>query len=266
MICVSENALRDAKKRDKGDMKQRQGWHLITADPLEKMLPARDFKSYPASNRGELVGFVPTIPAADVWKASVSEKEKIYGPDRTMGATAADKTVNRPPDSIEPVFHNSLPFQLFKNFLEAYCVTGVIDCTPGAGELCKAAVSLKLDYLGLCMTAEHEVKLKAMLVRWVQREMMTEGTSLYDPQWAAKRKAANDEEEKENKKPRGKAKAKSKKTAKKKDDDNHEEDDENNGKQEANDDDEEEQKEPPKKKPKKAAPKKKLVTDSEDSA
>ena len=65
----------------------------------------------------------------------------------------------RPPvrkgvDHQETVFHNSLPAQLFTNLLEAYSVTGVIDAGPGAGELCKAAVRLKLPYLGLCLTSE----------------------------------------------------------------------------------------------------------------
>ena len=64
-----------------------------------------------------------------------------------MGADSAEdpkenEEQQRDGDSYEPAFFNHLPVTLYSDALAAYEITGVLDCTPGAGDLAKAEDSL----------------------------------------------------------------------------------------------------------------------------
>ena len=46
----------------------------------------------------------------------------------------------------------------------------MLDLTPGQGELCRAALSKRIPYDGVAMTALHADKLREQLTLWLQHE------------------------------------------------------------------------------------------------
>ena len=46
----------------------------------------------------------------------------------------------------------------------------MLDLTPGQGELCRAALSKRIPYVGVAMTALHADKLREQLTLWLQHE------------------------------------------------------------------------------------------------
>ena len=113
----------------------------------------------------------------------------MYG-DKMMGADSAEdpkenEEQQRDGDSYEPAFFNHLPVTLYSDALAAYEITGVLDCTPGAGDLAKAALLRRIPYMALTMTETHASLLQSELVKFVKQQMQTEGSTLYAPEWAA---------------------------------------------------------------------------------
>ena len=64
----------------------------------------------------------------------------------------------------------------------------VIDCTAGPGDAAKAAMTLKLPYVGICLSADHAAALTRHLVGWVLDAFKTEGHALYRTSFAESRK------------------------------------------------------------------------------
>ena len=107
-----------------------------------------------------------------------------------MGADSAEdpkenEEQQRDGDSYEPAFFNHLPVTLYSDALAAYEITGVLDCTPGAGDLAKAALLRRIPYMALTMTETHASLLQSELVKFVKQQMQTEGSTFYAPEWAA---------------------------------------------------------------------------------
>ncbi|CAJ1409610.1 unnamed protein product [Effrenium voratum] len=103
-LCLSQESMEGKKKLNRGMINQIQRWHLISTEPMKEM----------------------------------------YG-DKMMGADSAEdpkenEEQQRHGDSYEPAFFNHLPVTLYSDALAAYEITGVLDCTPGAGDLAKAAL------------------------------------------------------------------------------------------------------------------------------
>ncbi|CAJ1398801.1 unnamed protein product [Effrenium voratum] len=103
-LCLSQESMEGKKKLNRGMINQIQRWHLISTEPMKEM----------------------------------------YG-DKMMGADSAEdpkenEEQQRDGDSYEPAFFNHLPVTLYSDALAAYEITGVLDCTPGAGDLAKAAL------------------------------------------------------------------------------------------------------------------------------
>ena len=48
----------------------------------------------------------------------------------------------------------------------------MLDLTPGQGELCRAAMSKRIPYVGVAMTQLHADKLREQLTLWVQHELL----------------------------------------------------------------------------------------------
>ena len=62
--------------------------------------------------------------------------------------------------------------------------TTVIDLASGPGEAAKAAMTLRLPYLGLCLTEKHVLELQKHLTSWTLDCMAREGHQLYNPKYA----------------------------------------------------------------------------------
>ncbi|CAJ1360857.1 unnamed protein product [Effrenium voratum] len=151
-LCLSQDddeSMEGKKKLNRGMINQIQRWHVISTEPMKEM----------------------------------------YG-DKMMGADSAEdpkenEEQQRDGDSYEPAFFNHLPVTLYSDALAAYEITGVLDCTPGAGDLAKAALLRRIPYMALTMTETHASLLQSELVKFVKQQMQTEGSTFYAPEWAA---------------------------------------------------------------------------------
>ena len=201
---ISEDSVRDKKQRCKAGINQVLKMRLMTAEPLEKVLPERKRGKYPGTTKGNVVGYIGLSPQSEVWRATVEEKQTMYG-NRVIGndAAAADeddegeggeKQQARKPGDIEPFCFQFLPRTFYSDCLATYSVVpwisffifsfsfstldsllsltevGVLDLTPGQGELCRAAVEKRIPYLGITMTSMHGDRLREQLAQWLQTQ------------------------------------------------------------------------------------------------
>ena len=86
---------------------------------------------------------------------------------------------------MESVFPGAmLPVEFFSDILQSYNVKGVVDCSPGQGELAKAAVMARTLYLGFCASDMHCQTLEVLLSEFVLEKMSDSECSLYRPEYA----------------------------------------------------------------------------------
>lgn len=114
------------------------------------------------------------------------DQEKLYG-DRLIGsADSCDKDARneRRDDSVEPTFYNFLPQSFYSSCMQAMAAATVIDLASGPGEAAKAAMALRLPYLGLCLSEKHVLELHKHLTSWTLDCMAREGHQLYNPKYA----------------------------------------------------------------------------------
>jgi hypothetical protein len=68
--------------------------------------------------------------------------------------------------------------------MQAMAAATVIDLASGPGEAAKAAMTLRLPYLGLCLSEKHVLELQWHLTFWTLDRMAREGRQLYNPKYA----------------------------------------------------------------------------------
>ena len=61
---------------------------------------------------------------------------------------------------IEPTFYHFLPKVVYDNALSSWSIAGVLDLSPGQGELAKSSLERRLPYVGICLSETHSVMLK----------------------------------------------------------------------------------------------------------
>lgn len=122
-VCISEESLKEKRKKVRGSLNQVQTMTLISSEPLEKMIPDRPRSRYPGSTRGNCVAWVNLSPNADIWTMPVSEKADLYG-HRIIGndSQSAEGNDERKPSEIEPTFFNFLPRVYYEDLLATYSV------------------------------------------------------------------------------------------------------------------------------------------------
>ncbi len=118
-------------------------------------------------------------------RGSVRDKGDSTGDDGTIGKA-------RKASEEEPVFFTVIPAIFYTEMLVSHCAAGVVDTTPGAGEMAIAALQAKLPYLGLCMTEEHCMRLKQRCVEFVKKQMCMEGSPFYAQEWKGVGQEATD--------------------------------------------------------------------------
>ncbi|CAE7194047.1 unnamed protein product [Symbiodinium microadriaticum] len=151
-VMFSEQAVRKRKLKQRGEMEQVQGLHFISANPLEKLLPEKQFSSYPFSNRGGAIGYIHDSETP--WQLTVEKKRKLYGSDHLVGGTGPlvkDDSDTRRADDIEPVFYRALPNAMWHDFVNAYSCAACLDLCARAGEVAKACLLAKKSYVGMCL-------------------------------------------------------------------------------------------------------------------
>ena len=195
---ISEDSMRDRKQRNKSGINQVLKMRLMTAEPLEKVLPERKRGKYPGTTKGNVVGYIGLSPSSEIWRTTVEEKTAMYG-SRVIGSDAAaaddeeggetEKQQQRKPSDLEPFNFSFLPRTFYTDCLATYSVApwpsfyyrflffqrswtevGVLDLTPGQGELCRAAVERRIPYLGITMTSTHGDRLREQLNQWLQTQ------------------------------------------------------------------------------------------------
>ena len=188
-VMFSEASMRSRKMKLRGPLEQLQSLYLISSNSLEKMIPEKNFSTYPVSNRGSVIGYVHDSDSP--WQLSVEKKKHLYGPDHLVGGTgplAKDDSDKRRPDDIEPVFYRSFSQAMWLDFVNSYCCAACLDLCAGPGELAKACLLAKKSYVGVCLTALHCDLLKHHLIEWMMQSMATEGTPFYKSEWADAKK------------------------------------------------------------------------------
>ena len=156
-VTFSEQSVRKRKAKQRGEMEQLQCLHLISANPLEKMLPEKQFASYPVSNRGGVIGYIHDSETP--WQLTVEKKRKLYGKDHIIGGTGPlvkDDSDTRRADDIEPVFYRALPYAMWHDFVNAYSCAACLDLCAGAGDVAKACLLAKKSYVGMCLCCRLE--------------------------------------------------------------------------------------------------------------
>lgn len=52
------------------------------------------------------------------------------------------------------------------------CQAGVVDLSPGPGELCRACCEKRIKYLGVTITSKHTEGLRENMVRWLKDQTL----------------------------------------------------------------------------------------------
>ena len=97
-------------------------------------------------------------------------KEKIFGgntankddddEDAAGGEEDGNGADGRKETDVEPTFYHFLPKVVYDNALSSWSIAGVLDLSPGQGELAKASLERRLPYVGICLSETHSVMLK----------------------------------------------------------------------------------------------------------
>ena len=137
-----------------------------------------------------MIGPVVMPELANCWRETFKDKKKIFGSARiAVGGKGPDDTVDvvkakREDSTLEPVFFHSNGEQLHEELLHSIAmnfnsVSGIVDFTPGDGNLAHLAVVHKMPYLGFCFTEQHADGLQKHLTRLVWADMQKEDSPLY---------------------------------------------------------------------------------------
>ena len=186
-MVLSEQSVRSRKTIVRGEgINQKMQGYVISKHPLADMIPEKEFKGYNCTNRGNVIGTINLPPLETAWSTTFETKKKLYG-DRLIGsADSCDKDIRneRRDDSVEPTFYNFLPHTFYLSCMQAMAAATVIDLASGPGEAAKAAMTLRLPYLGLCLSEKHALELQRHLTSWTLDCMAREGHQLYNPKYA----------------------------------------------------------------------------------
>ena len=166
--------------------------HLVSAAPAA--CKPRDYKHYAGSTACNLIGPVvmPAWHPDACWHESLAIKKEIYTSTNliAVGGTVEDPTggemqiAPRTQDSLEPVFYHSLPAQFYQELIDGFQLKAVLDLSPGPGEAALAAYTRKVNYVGVCFSAEHQARMMAHLEARILKAMATDSHELYDERFA----------------------------------------------------------------------------------
>ncbi|CAK8997919.1 unnamed protein product, partial [Durusdinium trenchii] len=119
-VCISEDSLKDKRKKVRGALQQVQTMHLITSEALDKVIPDRPRNRYPGTTRGNCVAWVSLTAPSDHWQMTVEEKSVLYGHHCIGSDAAAADDDKRKGHEIEPAFFNFLPRTFYEDILSTY--------------------------------------------------------------------------------------------------------------------------------------------------
>jgi len=183
-VLLSEESVRARATIAQGDIKQVQTMFFVTSRSLKDVVPERRHPHFDGTNRGDAIGFVNRMPGS--WNSDFKQKRAIYGYRLVAcGAVDQEHSINRPDNGMEPVFFTCWPAYFYENMFQVMSAHAVVDCTAGPGEAAKAALTLRLPYIGICLTEMHVETLTQHLVEWLLQAFKTVGHRLYNRKFVA---------------------------------------------------------------------------------
>ena len=120
---------------------------------------------------------------------SRKQKTEILGTKRTIPADVDSNGQPIEPDDAtdETVFSATLaPKELYSELLHSYSATGIIDLSPGQGELIKASLLCRTKCLVLAGTDKHAAALELAATDFLLQELRREGSTFYRAEAAKK--------------------------------------------------------------------------------
>ena len=76
VTCIlSEDSIRQKKKRNRGNLQQVMKLHFTPKEPVERMVPERKHEKYPGTSRGNALGFINLATASATWHSTVEHKK-----------------------------------------------------------------------------------------------------------------------------------------------------------------------------------------------
>jgi hypothetical protein len=200
-LHFEEASLRQRRRATRSKLMEQTEKLFIFVDTL-LTLPDRKRKHYPGSNRGQSWGFLVMEPVESLWHVQWQTKQAAYGKEaiRPVGGKAdegdteivddvvEDKAIK--PTTLVPMVWHGLPKLFYTELLQVNNCLGIIDFTPGDGNMALAALHHRgstggIVYCGWCHTEQHAQLLREYLGQQVLQSMRQEGSSLYDVQCAA---------------------------------------------------------------------------------
>jgi hypothetical protein len=199
-LHFDETSLRLRRRQTRSKlMEQTEKLHIF----LDSMvtLPDRKRQHYQGTNRGRSWGFLVMEPLESLWHVQWQMKQAAYGKEaiRPVGGKADEGDADMVDDTIEdrtikattmvPMVWHGLPRLFYTELLQVNNCVGIIDFTPGDGNMALAALHHSgstggVVYCGWCHTEQHAQLLREYLGQQVLKSMREEGNPLYDVQCA----------------------------------------------------------------------------------
>ncbi len=155
---------------------------------IPDVVPERPRVKYDGYNIGDCVGWAHAKNWSTSWQLRVEKKVQLYGAFLIPPTSSTEETIpvaegllagGRQLDDVEPAFYHSLPEEYYHDIFRSFSVKAVIDVTAGMGEAAKAALTLRLPYLGVVLTPPHGVLLEEHLKEWVHAAMQDDPHPLH---------------------------------------------------------------------------------------
>lgn len=168
-LGLNEDSLRDRKQRVKSTtaMQQTMKAYVVAAKSPDTLASEKKYTTFSGATRGNLLAFIKLPPYDAMWQATLAQKTKIYGTRRIIPTDTDDVTPKRYDETMETVFFNGLPAAMWQDVMRSFSAKGVVDLACGSGEVCKAAMLLRIPVLAFTLSETHSNMLLDHLVDWM---------------------------------------------------------------------------------------------------
>ena len=167
--------------------------HLITASEFGPQIPCVKGVHFAGSNAGNKIGDIKLPVISSLWHLTIKNKLALHGRFRTAvgGQTPGEQPGNnnakkKQLDAKEPTFWHARDPKLLAEIVHRYKFKAVLDMGPADGTFAHLCATSKppIPYFGFTLTETHTTLLKNHLVQKIMTTMATEGTKIYDPEFA----------------------------------------------------------------------------------
>lgn len=186
IVGLNEDSARERKQRMRSNQPIQLTHRalLISNKSIDGMIPDKKYTTFSGSTRGNLLTLLHMPSYESMWQLPVDQKVAIYNHkdgSRLVSPGAVDASAEKPaPTGDEVVFFGSLPQAFWVEVLSSYCARGVLDCSAGSGEVCKAALTLRKPCVSFTLSDAHKALLMDHLVGWMLEAMCDRKGTFYN--------------------------------------------------------------------------------------